>query len=61
MIYLTEIKAIDPKDGQLKTWDGVKVNASSWEKARETLDNKGFGMCEIIGTLQEEFDAQEKA
>lgn len=58
MIYLTEIKAIDPKDGKLKTWEGARVNASSWEKAQETLDRNGLGMCKVIGTLQEEFDAK---
>jgi hypothetical protein len=58
MIYLTEIKAIDPKDGVLKTWEGVRVNASSWEGAEQTLINQGLGFCKVIGTLQEEFDGK---
>ena len=49
MIYLTEIKAIDPKEGVLKTWEGVRVNASSWEGAEQTLINQGLGFCKVIG------------
>ena len=61
MIYLTEIKAIHPKTGEIKTWAGIKVNASSWEAAERTLEEKGFGYCKVIGTLQDEFNGKKKA
>lgn len=33
MIFTTIIRAIDPTDGEVKTWSGQYINAISWEEA----------------------------
>lgn len=53
-IYITEIEAIDPKDGKLKKWAGQVVNALTEKEARKHLDENGFGYCKIIGRLVSE-------
>jgi hypothetical protein len=50
-LYTTEIKAIDPLDGELKTWGGPNVPGISFADARWYCDNNGLGYCEIKGQL----------
>ena len=43
MIFRTEIKAIDPADGQLKTWSGQTIEADSFEAAQNwCAENAGY-------------------
>lgn len=56
MIFTTEIKAIDPKDGELKTWAGPNIDAISYTFADKYLQNNGLGYCNITGTLISEID-----
>lgn len=56
MIFTTEIKAIDPKDGDLKTWAGPNIDAISYTFAEQHLQRNGLGYCEITGQLISEID-----
>ena len=53
-LYTTILKAIDPKDGELKTWCGPNVPGISFEDARWYCDNNDLGYCEILGELVSE-------
>lgn len=53
----TEIKAIDPKDGVLKTWCGINVQAPSRKLAQEWCDNNGHGYCKVTDELIMEISA----
>lgn len=59
MVWLTEIEAIDPSDGELKKWAGINVVADTIIKAREYLDKNGFGYCKIIGILELEIEIED--
>lgn len=49
-MWVTELKAIDPNDGELKTWMGDYVEAPTWELAQEWCDkNKGY--LTVVGEL----------
>jgi len=50
-LYTTTIKAIDPLDGELKTWGGPNVPGISFADARRYCDNNGLGYCEVTGVL----------
>lgn len=54
MIFLTKLKAVDPNDGELKTWSGPRISAISWGEAKEKIKNRGY--LEIDGVLHEEID-----
>lgn len=47
--YTTIIKAIDPKDGQMKTWSGPKVQAKSFAGAARFCQKNGLGYCKVDG------------
>ena len=49
--YLTEIKAIDPIDGELKTFGGPNIISLTPKLAEEYLQLNGLGYCKIIGEL----------
>lgn len=49
--YITQIRAIDPKDGELKTYAGPHVPAISFGFAEEYCQHNGLGYCEVIGEL----------
>jgi len=49
MYWLTEIEAVDSKDGELKLWAGPKVWAKTIEDAQLFLDTNGLGYCKVIG------------
>jgi hypothetical protein len=50
-LYTTQIKAIDPADGEMKTWCGPNVPGISFSDARWYCDNNGLGYCEVTGQL----------
>lgn len=56
-LYTTEIRAIDPRDNQVKTWCGPYVPAISFADARAYCDDNGLGYCVVTGILVAEIDA----
>lgn len=56
MIWLTEIRAVDPVDGQMKTWAGPDVPGNSREEAERYCQENGLGYCEVIGSLVLEWE-----
>lgn len=54
MIFLTKLKAIDPKDGEVKTWGGPMIEAICWSEAEHKIKDKGY--LEIDGVLWSEID-----
>ena len=55
-IYLTEIQAIDPQNGELCKFCGPRIKAKSKKDAQKFCDNNGFGYCKIIGRLNDEIE-----
>lgn len=51
MIFTTIIKALDPLDGELKTWQGPNIEAISWTHAEQYLQQNGLGYCQVDGIL----------
>ncbi len=49
--YLTEIKAIDPVDGEIKTFAGPNVPGITFADAEVYCQNNGLGYCKVIGEL----------
>lgn len=47
-------RAIDPNDGELKTWIGPRIEAISWGEAEEKI--KELGYLQISGVLHSEID-----
>lgn len=56
-LYVTEIRAIDPITGEMKTWGGPHVPGISFADAREYC-RKNLGYCKVIGELVAEIDAK---
>lgn len=56
-LFVTEIKAIDPIDGELKTWAGPKVPGISFNDAEAYCQNNELGYCKVIGRFIGEFKA----
>jgi len=54
MIFTTLIRAIDPTDGELKTFGGPNIPAFSKEAAEQYLQYNGLGYCVICGILIQE-------
>lgn len=50
-LYTTEIRAIDPLDGEIKIWAGPNVPGISWDDAKWYCDNNGLGYCKVVGKL----------
>ena len=50
--FITEIFAIDPRDGKGKKFNGIRVMAKDEASAREFLDQNGFQYCSIVGSLE---------
>jgi hypothetical protein len=47
--WVTEIRAIDPDDGQIKMWHGPIVYGENEKEARQYCDTHLLGYCEIVG------------
>ena len=52
--YTTTIKAIDPKDGELKTWGGPNIQGITFKDAENYCQNNGLGYCKVDGLLVSE-------
>jgi len=59
-IWLTEIKAICPVDGRLKTFGGPHIEAPSLKLAQEYCQSNGLGYCRVIGELIDDENDYEK-
>ncbi len=49
--FTTEIEAIDPIDGVLKTWSGQNIEAGSIDEAIDFCQNNGLGYLKITDEL----------
>lgn len=54
--YLTEIKAICPKTGVLKTYSGQNIKAITQKFAEEYCELNGLGYLKVIGELVAEIN-----
>jgi len=50
-LWVTEIRAIDPKDGELKTYCGEIVPGDTQESAQQYCDDNELGYCKVLGQL----------
>lgn len=53
-LFTTELKAIDPMDGKLKTWVGPRIPAKSWEEAEMFVKDNGMGYLNVDGEFVDE-------
>ncbi len=58
-LYTTKIKAICPKDGELKTYAGPNVPGITFNDARQYCERNGLGYCEVDGELIAEIPVKE--
>lgn len=58
-LYVTEIKAIKPSTGELKTYGGPNVPGISAEDAQNYCENNGLGYCKVLGELVCEIPCKE--
>lgn len=49
--YTTELQAINPLTGELRTFCGPHIPAISWTKAEEFCQECGFGYLRVTGQL----------
>ena len=49
--WVTEIKAIDPRDGILKTWHGEFIEAPTKKLAQDWCNNNERGYLNVTGEL----------
>lgn len=49
--YITELQAIDPKDGELKKWGGVNIEANSIEEAQNKCNEMEMGYLTVVAPL----------
>lgn len=57
--YITQIKAICPHTGEMKTYSGPEVPGICFQDAQHYCDTNGLGYCEVIGLLVEEIEVKE--
>lgn len=50
-LWVTQIKAIDPIDMEMKIWAGPHVPGITFGFAKMYCQNNGLGYCEVIGEL----------
>tara|TARA_R110000772_G_scaffold241890_1_gene354249 strand:+ start:881 stop:1087 length:207 start_codon:yes stop_codon:yes gene_type:complete len=58
MTFTTSIQAIDPKDGELKKWQGQHIEAFNFAHAEWKLQNTGMGYCKVEGILKSIIDSE---
>lgn len=56
MVFRTTILAVDPKSGELLSWDGPNIEAISKQLARHYCDTHGLGYLKIEGIVVAEVD-----
>ena len=50
-LWVTNIRAIDPRDGELKNWGGPHVPGITHKHAEQYCQDNGLGFCEVLGEL----------
>ena len=50
-MYVTQVTAMDVKDGRLRSFSGPHIVARNQVEAQGLIDNTGLGYCEILGEL----------
>lgn len=50
-VYVTQIKAVSPKTGDIKMYAGPNVPGISFADAQDYCDNNGLGYCKVFGQL----------
>lgn len=50
-LFATQIRAVDPADGELKTWAGPYIEAYSHADADLIRNKEGLGYCEVVGEV----------
>lgn len=58
-LWVTEIKAIDPATGFMKTWCGPNVPGISHDDAVRFCQHNELGYCKVIGELTAEIPCKE--
>jgi hypothetical protein len=58
-LYITEIKALSPHTGELKTYCGPEVPGISFADAQNYCENNGLGYCKVVGLLIAEIPCKE--
>ena len=58
-VFTTEIRAIDPICGEMKTWAGPNIRAISYSDAEDYLQRHGLGYCRVSGQLIAEIPCKE--
>ena len=58
-LWTTEIRAIDPRTGELKTWGGPHVPGINKVDAENFCQNNGLGYCEVTGELVSEIPTKD--
>jgi len=48
-MWYTTIEAIDPQDGELKLWAGPKIQAPTYEAAKDFCQDNGLGFLNVVG------------
>lgn len=52
--WSTQIRAIDPADGQLKSWSGPTIFADTMIDAQIYCLQNGLGYCIVVGELTDQ-------
>jgi hypothetical protein len=52
--FTTILQAIDPRDGELKTWQGQIIQAKTIVEAKRFCQKNGLGYLRVIGEFIEE-------
>lgn len=55
-LWVTHIQAIDPKSGELLTWQGPNVPGYTAALAQEWCELHGLGYCKVVARLECEVD-----
>lgn len=58
-LYVTEIKALCPYTGEMKTYGGPEVPGISFADAQAYCENNGLGYCKVIGRLVAEIPCKD--
>lgn len=57
--YTTEIQALDPETGEMKSWAGPNVPGITLKDAENYCQQNGLGYCKINGELVAEIPCDE--
>lgn len=49
--FVTEVQAIDPTDGLLKTFEGLRIESINPKMAQKWCNENGLGFLKVVGEL----------